>query len=402
MKILQLNNKVPWPPKDGGAIGVLNFTRGFSALGHEVTLLAMNTRKHYCPPDSLPEEITRKARIITVDVDARVKPSGVLFNFLLSRIPYTASRFIDNRFRKRLVELLESEVFDVVQLEGVYLAPYLPDIRKYSRALVSMRAHNIEHEIWQRISYNSRNALKRLYFSNLAERIRRFEQMHLNRYDVILPISDRDYQLLVRMGLQIPHHLIPAGIDMGGLAVDHERMEFPAVFHLGALDWAPNQEGLEWFLSKVWPEVRRELPGLEFRVAGRNPPEHMVRMLQTEGVVYCGEVEDAHDFIRRGAIMVVPLLSGGGMRIKILEGMALGKSIVSTSVGTEGIHTIHMKNILIADTPEEFAGAVIRLARNRDLCLDLGREARHLVEAGYDNLSLIEKLAEFYLGMVRR
>ena len=395
MRILQLMNKVPWPPNDGGAIACLNMTKGFSMLGHEVVVLSMNTSKHHVRIKDMPHNIRTMADFRLVEVPASINWFEAALNLLFSKIPYNAQRFISDEFSLELIKLLTEKSFDVVQLEGLYLCPYIPVIRKYSEALVTYRAHNIEYEIWERTAKLS-EGLKSKYLRNLSRRIKRFEISYLNSYDLLVPITDRDGLILDSLGNTKPKHTSQTGIDFASLVPTAKKLEFPSLFHIGALDWAPNQEGLLWFFDNCWSRIHQENPELKFYLAGRNAPDWFERHLKLEGVVYLGEIEDAYDFINSKAIMVVPLFSGSGMRIKIIEGMALGKPIVTTDIGTEGIPTENGNNILIANSADEFVGAINRLINDRGLSDHIGRNAIGFIQEKFDNLSQAGALVDFY------
>jgi glycosyltransferase involved in cell wall biosynthesis len=394
MRILQIANKFPYPAKDGGSIATLSLSRSFASLGHEVTVLAINTSKHYTDPGSVPAELSSAIRFISVPVNTDIRIFSLVRNYLFSSRPYNAERFISGEFGSTLKNLLTTEKFDIIQLEGLYLAPYLDTIRSYSTAKVVMRAHNIEHEIWHRTAKQAKG-LKKRYIRHLAGRIRQMEMQFLNRYDAVLPITSRDENLLRQLGCTLPSHVVPMGINAGELFPDNSKIEFPSVFHIGALDWIPNQEGLIWFFENVWRKILEKYPDLKFYLAGRNAPQHF-RTLPYPNVVFIGEVDDAYDFIRSKAVMIVPVMSGSGMRIKIIEGMALEKAIVTTSVGTEGIATTHGADILVSDDPHGFAREVCSLIEDRNYCLKIGKNARNFVANHYDNITITNSLVEFY------
>lgn len=395
MRILQLMNKVPWPPKDGGAIACLNMTKGFAMLGHEVTVLSMNTSKHHISLKDMPAELRSRADFRLVEVPAYINWFEAALNLVFSKLPYNAQRFISDEYSFELVKLLTEKTFDIIQLEGLYLCPYIPVIRKYSDAKIAYRAHNIEYEIWARTASLS-EGLRSQYLKNLSKRIKRFEVSYLNSYDILVPITDRDGQILDELGNTKPRHTSQTGIDFASLVPTAKKLEFPSLFHIGALDWAPNQEGLIWFFSHCWPKIHSENPDLKFYLAGRNAPDWFVRHIKLEGVEYLGEINDAYDFINSKAIMVVPLFSGSGMRIKIIEGMSLGKPIVTTDIGTEGIPTENGNNILIANTADEFTGAIFRLINDRELSDQIGKNAIGFIQEKFDNLSQAGSLIDFY------
>ena len=395
MDILMLTNKMPYPPKDGGSIATLSIARSFSELGHKVTILAMNTSKHHFNVDDIPATISKQIEFIGIDVNTDVSKWDALKNLLVSSVPYNAQRFISLDYDRKLTEILQSRRFDVVHLEGPYLGPYIRTIRKHTAALVSMRPQNVEHEIWQRTAAQSKGP-KGIYIANLAKRVKRFEVSMLNNYDVMVPITKRDGDLFIKLGCKIPMLVTPTGIDTGTFKPDYENIDYPSLFHLGALDWPPNQEGLKWFFAKVWPKILKEFPDLKFYLAGRNAPPEFAKFSEPN-VEFLGEVESAHDFIRSKAIMVVPLLSGSGMRIKIIEGMALGKAIITTSIGREGIDVTHEQNMMIADSPDEFLNTVRFLLSGKEKAVAMGKQAVEFVNHHYDNLSIMKALSDFYI-----
>lgn len=395
MKILQLTNKPPYPDRDGGAIAVLSLTRGLARSGHEVTVLSMNTLKHHTDAGQLPEDLRLLADFRFADVPAAISPFAAVRNLVFSKMPYNAVRFVSSDYKKALILLLKEKPFDIIQLEGLYLCPYIPVIRQYSNARVSYRAHNIEHEIWDRTATLS-SGMKKWYISSLANRIRKFEISWINRYDLLVPITHRDGEILNRLGNIRPLHVSPTGMDPFSPAGSNTLTEYPSLFHLGSLEWSPNQEGLLWFLSGCWPSLHARWPELKFYIAGRNAPGWLIKKLNLPGIVYEGEVPDAWQFMKSKAVMVVPLLSGSGMRIKIIEGMALRKAIVSTSIGAEGLGVEDGKNIMIADRPEDFVTAIEKLLTNKELFNSIGRESQLFIDKNFDNLALARHLAQFY------
>ena len=400
MRILQVTNKVPYPTNDGGAIACMNLTRGFAVLGHEVDLLAMNTVKHHIDYADIPERIKEWANITLVEVPAKILYHKALFHYLFTKKPYNAIRFISEDFSKALKKLLQEKQFDIIQLEGLYVCPYIPLIRKYSKAKIVYRAHNIEHEIWRRDA-RLKHGFNKIYFSNLAKRIEKFEKNILNSYDLLVPITERDGKLLEKMGNRKPFHVSPTGIDTTVLMPHSKNLEHPSLFHIGSLEWAPNQEALIWFVDKCWPKIRQKFPDLIFYVAGRNAPDWLIRKFNAPNIKFQGEVPDAYEFMNSKSIMVVPLFSGSGMRIKIIEGMALGKPIVTTPIGTEGISTTSGKNILIAETVEEFVQAVSTLINDEEVFKEVSKNAIEYIHEKFDNLALAGALAAFYKQQIQ-
>ena len=395
MRILQVTNKVPYPTKDGGAIACLNLTRGFSLLGHQVTILAMNTLKHHVNFDEIPDTIKELADFRLVNVPARISFFSALSNFLFSRKPYNAVRFISKEFSEELVNILKEKEFDVVQLEGLYVCPYIQIIRKNTSAKIVYRSHNIEHEIWSRSAILAKG-FKKWYLKNLSKRIRNFEIRQLNNYDLIVPITKRDGNILDQLGNKKPSHISQTGIDSSMLIPNAKNLEHPSLFHIGSLDWSPNQEGLIWFFENCWNDIHSKYPDLNFYIAGRNAPVWFQRKIGMPNVIYKGEIPDAYEFINSKSIMIVPLFSGSGMRIKIIEGMALGKPIVTTAIGTEGIATTTGKNIILAEDSDGFIKAVSRLIEDRNYFDEISKNAIEYIHEHFDNLASAGALIEFY------
>ncbi len=401
MKILQLTNKVPYPPKDGGSIATLNLSKSFAKMGHQVTILAMNTTKHFVNLKVASQELKQFGDIslIGININTEIHPLQALNNLIFSNKPYNAERFICKKYELALIHLLREKNFDIVQLEGLYVLPYAESIKKYANPLLAYRAHNIEHEIWERTEKQESNWWRKKYIHVLADRLRTMEKKYMDKYDVLLPITQRDEKILRELGNTCPVHVVPAGSDSRLLKPDNQQTEFPSLFHLGALDWGPNQEGLNWFLKYCWSQIHIHFPDVKFYIAGRNAPEKLIRRLKHwPNVKFCGEVESAADFMRSKAVMVVPLLSGSGMRVKIVEGLMLEKAIVSTPIGAEGIvnDTHKQKPLILAKTPEEFIQQIQLLLSHKNDYEKLTKQARKFAIQHFDNDNLSKSLLEFY------
>jgi len=395
MKILQLCKKFPFPVKDGESIAVSYLAKALNEQGAEVTLLAMNTHKHWVDTDHLPEGMEHYRAVQAVDVDNRIKPIGAFVN-LFTDNSYHIERFIDQQFTNKLVEQLQHERFDVVQLETLYLAPYIPFIRKHSNAIIVLRSHNVEHEIWERVALNS-TPLKRWYLEHITPKLKRYEIQALNNYDLMVGITQRDVDQFKLLGLNKPSVVCPIGLDSRDYQPDYDSYRRPlSLSFIGSLDWMPNLEGLQWFLENVWtPLLQPRFPKLTLHIAGRNTPSWLLRQ-NLPGVTVHGEVESARAFINQHSAMVVPLLSGSGMRAKILEGMALGKVVISSRIGMEGITIENRCEALLADQPQDYVDAVQWCYDRQKTLEQTGRLARNCFEKNFDNFESAGHLLEAY------
>ena len=398
MRILVVANKMPYPAKDGGAIATLTLARSLRKCGCIVDLLAMNTSKHFCDIGDIPAEISSEINFHAVPIDTTIRATAALKNLLFSSLPYNAERFINKDFEKKLCELLAANSYDIVQLEGLYLCPYIPAIRKCTQAKVALRAHNVEHEIWSRMVENEKSFPKRFYKRIIAKRMRKFELSYINSYDYLVPITDRDAEFFSKNGNTRPLFVAPTGIESDNslLSIDGVKSEFPTFSYIGALDWQPNCEGLTWFVENVWNEYRHKHADAKFRVAGRNADPAFANFLKTNGVDYLGEVESAADFYASGSIFVVPLFSGSGMRIKIVEAMAAGKAVITTTLGTEGIATENGKNIFVADSVSDFHACMEKIAGDKAIYDEISANARKFVVENFDNNIIASRLLDFY------
>ena len=401
MKILMLCKKFPYPMKDGESIAVSNLARELRALGCEITLLSLNTSKHYTDPQALPAEYDFFKRIETVDIDNAVHPWKALVSMLTGE-SYHVRRFRSDAFRAKLIALLQAEAFDIVQLETLYMAPYVETIRAHSNARIVMRAHNVEHEIWERITANTGSRLRKWYLAYLTRKLRQYEIDRFDAYDHLVTLTDRDLQLFREKGYANGASVAPIGFDLSAYA--YAEPDFGpdmSIGFIGSLDWLPNQEGLDWFLASGWPDIRRRWPGITLHVAGRNAPDDLIH-LHRPGVKVHGEVDDAAAFIRSHGIMIVPLLSGSGMRVKVVEGMALGRVVITTTLGLEGIDCTHGDQLFIADTPAQFAEAIAWCVEHPGEAVEMGRRAKAKARELYDSRSAAQAMLDIYHRLVGR
>ena len=398
MKILQISNKVPFPLKDGGALAIHHLTKAFSDLGNNVTLLAMNTSKHKVDEKLVKSYFEKypnvSSELIYINTDTSLKKA--FSNLLFSKIPYNAERFINKEFENKLKALLKSENFDIIQLEGLYLMPYIEVIRKYSNARVALRAHNIEHEIWQRSVSDESNPFKKIYFSILTRRLRKFERNYLNYYDLLIPITQRDADKFNLMGNIKPCFVCPYAIDFEFPAGSNPDSHEKSFFYIGSLDWIPNQKGLIWFVTNVWTKIKNELHNIRFYVAGRNAPDWFKEFMLKNDVDFFGEVENANEFMEDKMIMILPLFSGSGMRVKIIEAMAAGKVIITTPVGAEGIEITNNQDAILANDADNFIEAIKNLYTDHNLYLHIAKNASNFVKVHFDSKKITSALVEFY------
>lgn len=291
-----------------------------------------------------------------------------------------------------MAEVLSTQTFDLILLEGIYLMRYIDVIRKHTNTKVLLRPQNVEFIIWERLYANETNPIKKLYLKLLASRMKRFELENINRADIVIPVSATDMDIFLKRGCHLPNTSIPTGYVFDSLP--SIGTEENAVAFIGGMDWMPNYEGVMWFIEQVWPKVLAVIPEAKFYLAGRNFPDN-VRNMKVPGLVIVGEVEDAVQFISSKSVSIVPLFAGSGMRVKIVEAMALGRAIISTSIGAESLAYTNGKDILIAMMLLVLPMPVIRILQNNAYRSELGINAQQLILNKYDNRKISEAILNF-------
>lgn len=392
MKILQLCYKPPYPPVDGGTLAMNSVTQGLLDNGHEVKILSVCSDKHPVRENDL-DAAYRNAtgfEAVYIDLSIHLLDAAVA---LLCGESYNVKRFISKEFESHLIEILQNGHYDVVNVESIFLAPYLPAIRKHSNARVVLRAHNVEHRIWRQVALTTSNPLKRWYLKKLALALRTYELDKINDFDGIACITANDAETFRSEGCRKPIIDIPFGIDIE--PVDNVDAEPNTLFHIGSMDWAPNENGIRWFLKEVWPLIHKEMPEVRLFLAGRKMPDDLMKMTM-DGVIVVGEVPDSAYFIASKQINIVPLMAGSGIRVKIIEAMSLSKTVVTTTIGAAGIDYNDGENLLIADTPQQFVSQIRRCIDDPELCQTIGRNARSLIIEKYGNKTLTQRLVDFY------
>ncbi len=397
MRILQICNKPPYPPHEGGSIAMHNITMGLINAGHSVKVLAISSFKNNTTKENLPEWYLKSTDYETVFIDLKIKPFEAFKN-IFSNESYHVERFISNAFTEKIIDILLLDKYDVIQLETLFLTPYVEEIRKYSDAKIVLRSHNIEHLIWERIAMDCKNPFKRFYIKHLSDTLKNYELNVINKFDGIACISKKDETFFVKNNCIVPITNISFGIDIEEYNYKFAQ-ENISLFHIGAMNWIPNQAGIKWFLQNVWQLIIDEIPDVMFTLAGRKMPTSFNKF-KLQNIEIVGEVENAKDFIHSKGIMIVPLFSGSGIRIKIIEAMALGKLVITTKIGAEGINYTHKENILIANTAEDFKLAVIEAVSDGNLRKKIAENARFLIEAEHDNKKIIQKLLSFYNQLI--
>ena len=393
MKILLLCNKPPYPASEGGPMAMNSIITGLLEAGHQVKILAVNNEKYKVSAADIPDDYKKQTGIELIDVDLRVRPLKALLNLFTNK-SYHVERFISKEFKNRIAEVLDKEHFDVVQLEMLYMMPYVETIREHSKAMIVLRAHNVEHKIWERIAKETKFFVKRWYINHLANTLKDYELSALETVDGIAAITRKDAAYF-RKYCSKPVIDIPYGVYPEEFIPNSEIEGQPKFYHIGSMNWMPNDEGIRWFIDEVLPKTVEKVPDFVYHLAGRNMPEWLTT-LKDPHVDVIGEVPDAKAFVSNNDVAIVPLLAGSGIRIKIIESMAMGKTVITTRVGAEGILYDEEVNLIIAENIAKMVEAIRSIHENPQIAVRIGQAARKLVEETYDNRKIIARLLMFY------
>jgi glycosyltransferase involved in cell wall biosynthesis len=378
MRILQLCNKAPYPANDGSSIAICTLAEGLADNGIELHLLPINTKKHFKEEADVPAEFKQKTNYQSVYRDTNTSITGAFFNLFTSQ-SYFVSRF----FFK--------------ELEGVFMCTYIPLIKKYSKAKIVLRSHNVEHQIWERHLVSEKNFIKKTYLTLQNNRLKAFEIDAFKSVDAIITITDEDKKTISSICSKKNIYTCLTGINLNKYKpVTHSENQ-NTLFHFASMDWMPNIEAVDWLLQNVWKDVVKQKPDVKLVLAGRGMPERFQSLNdKAKNITIINDVKDSCEFYNSYDIMLVPLWSGSGLRIKLVEGLAYGKAIITTSIGAEGIPYMHNKNMMIADSSEDFIAAILTLLNNPDKKADLQLAARDLAEKTFDYRKIAADLIIYY------
>ena len=351
MNILVLAKQFPYPLHDGASIAIHMLCRGLVNAGAMVDLISFNTTKHFYDGPVDIDELAHYRDIELVPLDNLPTALGGLLN-LFSKESYHVSRFYSEEMKKRITEKLSAKHYDVVQIESSHLLVYLSHIRSYFNGRIVLRAHNIEHVIWKRHSQTLSHTLYSWYHGLQADRFKQFEDQMVREVDQILTVSEHD--AIYFRGLNSSTYVTPIGIEINSIRVS-PKLRKPVYGFIGSMDWLPNHTGLRWFLDHVWIKISVEATLI---VAGRGS---QLYECSDRRVKVLGEVCNADDFWNRIDVLVVPLFSGSGTRVKIIEALSRSKLVLSTSIGIEGIPAKDGVEAFIRDGVEAWTEAIIQI-----------------------------------------
>lgn len=398
MRILFLTPQLPYPPQKGTALRNWGLIQGLGER-HDLSLLSFRE-----PGKRVIEEPLASAceRIVTVPQPERSRRQR-LWEMLTASQPDMALRLASSTYEQTLRDWLAGSTFDVVQIEGIELAPYLDVIRSAAHdALVVFDDHNCEYLLQQRAFltdlYSPARWPAAAYSFVQWQRLRRYEADICRGADRVLAVSDADANALRRLVPDLDVKVIPNGIDTQayGLGTTRTDQTGNTMIFTGTMDFRPNVDAVLWFAEHVLPLIHAEVPDARFVVVGQRPHRRLAPLGRKPAITLTGWVQDVRPYFSEGTVYVAPLRMGGGTRLKLLEAMALGTPIVATSLGAEGYPVQSGDQLILADSPTAFAEGVISLLRDEGLRADLRRSARSFVEERYDWSAIVPGVEDVY------
>ncbi|MCY4147382.1 MAG: glycosyltransferase [Chloroflexi bacterium] len=396
MKILLLTPDLPYPPESGVALRSFGILRGLREAGHEITLLSFASGEP--PGQSNPlAELCQQVQVVPLPSHSRRKR---LLKMLTSPQADMQHRLASATFEAALKALLKSENFDLIQFFGIEFGLWLRLIQAHGKgAKLIYDAQNAEADLQHAIALIDRRQPRRwlaaLYSSLQARRLWRFESEICRAVDLVVAVSGEDKQKLLQHA-GAPIHVVPNGIHVDAYRppVPSRRERFTLVFS-GKMDYRPNADAIEWFCAEILPRVRKKLPQTRLRIVGRNPQARTLALTDKQTQV-TGWVESVKPYLHAAALYIVPLRMGSGTRLKILQALASGCTVVSTSIGAAGLHADALATLRVADTAEDFADAVVTLLQDDAARGEISRSARDSVQKHYDWSALLPQLLAAY------
>ena len=397
MKIIFLSPTVPFPLTDGGRIRVFNLLKQIAAKS-DVTLLALETQ---------PTDAEGVAELQQLGIQVHLVPNGptlprvslgTLVNAFFKQQPITVARYDLPAYRQKIRELVAAEDFDLVHYEMFHTAQFwteteLPGV---------LSQQNVDSAIWRRLCGETTHPFYKFAYWTQQLAFQRYERVLSPKFDAVTCTSDIDAAVFQRHCSEDNIEIIPNGVDVTHYQPDFSS-EAPAhLIYIGSMDWYPNEDAVAFFADEVLPSVEDKVPDVQFSIVGGNPSARVQKLAEREGVIVTGRVPEIKPYFAEATVFVVPLRIGSGTRLKILEALAMGKAIVSTTVGAEGLDLKDGEEIFIADEPTTFADAVTRLLTEPSLRRRIGENGRARVERDYDWRSIGEKLHNLYTEIGRR
>lgn len=391
MNILFLAPRMPMPADTGGKIRTLNILKQL-ALEFKVHLVCfsfdINDKEH------IPEFQKLGISVSLVPMTETTFFQKIYW-FLFHGLPISMVKYHTKSMERAIKTLIDTKTIDAVHVDHLHMAHYL---KCFSGVPCMLDEHNVEYKILQRCAMVEKSWPKRIAYQEQSRKMNAFESHMAQQFSCVFTCSTDDRILLNRItnGL-VPIYVVPNGVDTHFFHPSGNGQQENAMVFTGSMDWLPNDDAITYFCQDILPLIWKRDAGIKMYVVGKSPSAAVKELAaKDKRVIVTGRVDDVRPFIARSKVFVVPLRVGGGTRLKILEAMAMGKAVVSTSIGAEGIMYTPEQNIRLADTPEDFAQKTVGTINDMKTVQELGRSGRELVLEQYDWDVVGRQLRHFY------
>ena len=386
MNVLILSHKPPFPIIDGGCYAMTQFLKNISSIEtiEQIEYFSIHTHKHPFITEDFPE--IKNVNFSSSFVDTKIYFIDALIS-IIKKKSYNISRFYSKSVKRELEQLCKMMNFDIVIFEGLFTTIYQKDIQGFSNAKFGYRAHNIEHEIWQQLAKKERNSIKKYFLKLLAKNLKTKELELINSVDFILPLSSKD-QEKIKKKTNKPSFYIPVSINNFEPKADYSNL---SLCFIGSFNWRPNSEGLLWFIKDVFPKIKQHFPHITINIAGRES-EKINELKGLDGVNIKGFVINSSDFLLENGIFIAPLISGSGVKIKVLEALSLGLPCVLTEIAAEGLDL--PTTINISKTADDFTNDLLQLINNESARKIRGLDAYSFIKAEFSDNKISSDLKE--------
>ncbi|MDX2502917.1 MAG: glycosyltransferase family 4 protein [Gammaproteobacteria bacterium] len=405
MKILWLSQLVPYPPKGGVLQRAYNLIHELSKY-HDVDLIAFNQEDLMAPffPDmekglekanEVLSKFCRKTTFVPIDCDETPYGKHLLaLKSLLTKDPYTINWLKSDKFKKQVEAFINSTHYDLIHLDTISLIPYLKQI---SDTPIVLDHHNIESHMLLRRADNENNALKKWYFRQEGKRLEAVEKAVCPKFNLNITCSEIDRDRLIELTGHNNVEEVPNGVDTQYFHHDESIEPQLSLIFAGTLSWYPNIQAVRFIAYEIWPLIKKTFPDMVIDIVGANPPEDILQLAeQDSGIRVHGFVDDVRPYIDRALAYVCPIDDGGGTKLKILDALAMQKAVIAHPIACEGIQVEVGKDVLFAETADEYLAHIIHLTENLEEKTRLGNNARQLIEDKYTYLSIGKNLSAMY------
>lgn len=377
MKILQLVPRIPYPPDTGAKIEYLNFARMLSPQ-NEIILVGFAESDITEQGIKFLKQFYSQIEIVPLPGDSIIKK---IVLGLMSSVPYTMQKYYSQEMDNKLREIVKKQPIEIVRIDQMHLANY---DQCFTNIPVVLRKHNIDATIMKRLYLTEKRPHIRFYAKLQWKKLIEYERRTCQRFQQCVMITRDDEKELQSLCPGAKTSVIPCGIDVDKYPVRKKnRGATKRITFLGSMDWLPTEDAMLYFLQEIFPILVRKIPDLQFYMIGKLPSNRVLKLCKSPQIVVTGYVDSVLPYLEETDVFVVPLRIGSGMRIKILEALCMGIPIVSTAIGMEGIEAVPGKDLLVADTPEDFAKAVIHVMETPVVAGELSQHGRQVIQEKY-------------------